>query len=153
MGKAGTISIVVVVAIVIVVGMFVYTESAQRKAFEDVQISFVDVGIKNAGFTSATLDLVIQMHNPNNITATLDSTNYNIWMNNNYLGNGVIFERVDIPPFSTRNVHTDFEVSYLGVAASVVDALLGGQTTWRMSGVAYYDTVFGTIDVPFDSTF
>lgn len=144
------IGIGVAVLIAIGVGSQMYREVEQRKALQNVQISFDGVDVKDIGLTRARLDLVLRMYNPNDITATLDRADYDLWGNGNYLGNGVINKRVDIPPSASRTVHTDFDLDYGGAGKLIWSTLTKGGTSWRMAGTAYYDTLFGTMNIPFD---
>ena len=156
MGKGKKVGIGIGVSIVVIIVAFaslgISQEIQQRKALENIQISFDGVNVKDIGFSGATLDLVFRMYNPNDITATLDRADYDLFLNDNYVGTGQIFQRVDIPAFSSRTVHSEFNLSFGGVAQSLVSALIEGKTTWRVSGTAYYDTLLGTINVPFDFT-
>jgi len=138
--------------IVIFASVGISQEIEQRKALENVEISFDGVNVKDIGFSGATLDLVFRMYNPNDITATLDRADYDLYLNGNYLGMGQISKRVDITAFTSRTVPTEFDLSFGGVAQSLISALIEGETTWRVSGTAYYDTLLGTINVPFDFT-
>jgi len=151
------ITFAVLITITIAVGAIylqteVQTEVEQRKALQNVEISFDGVGNVDPGLTSARLDLVLRMYNPNDITATLDRADFDLWGNENYLGNGVINKRVDIPPFASRTVHTDFELDYGGIGSLIWSTLTASNMTWRIAGTAYYDTPLGTIDIPFDLT-
>jgi len=90
------------------------------------------------------------MYNPNDVTATLDRSKYELWFNENYLGKGSIEEKTDIPPFTSRLVHSEFSLSYAEVGNTIVSALIEEENTWRIQGTAHYDSILGTIDIPFD---
>jgi len=140
------------IGIVIIVLIFTSTEINQRKALENVQITLQEVQIQSFSLSGASLKLFLNMYNPNDITTTLDRADYEIWFNENSLGTGIIDKRVDIPPLESRTVDTDFSLSFAGVGQSVISALTEDEMTWRISGIAYYDTIFGPIEIPFDIT-
>ena len=139
----------VIIAYVII---FAFTEIEQRKALEDIQISFHDATLKDIGFSGATVNLSLSMYNPNDITATLDRADYDLWFNENYLGSGITQKRVDIPPLESRIAATDFDLDFGGAGSSIISAITEGKASWRISGTAYYDTIFGTMNIPFDIT-
>jgi LEA14-like dessication related protein len=148
----------IIVAIVISVVFFSYlstiafSEIEQRKALEDVQISFHEATLQDIGFSGATLDLALEMYNPNDITATLDKADYDLWFNDNFLGHGLTHQRIDIPPFTSKIIHTEFDLDFTGAGKSIISALTQGEASWRLAGTAYYNTILGTLNIPFDIT-
>ncbi len=146
------VGIIIAVAIVAYVAIFAFTEIEQRKALEDIQISFHDASLEDVGLNGATLNLALRMYNPNDVTATFDRADYELWFNDNYLGSGATHQRVDIPPLTSRVVTTDFDLDFVGVGLSIISAITQDQATLRISGTAYYETIFGTINIPFNIT-
>ncbi len=155
-GKIGTgKKIAIAAAVLIVFALIIFVvwiegEKEQREAMQNVQILSFDVQSVRIGLTSATLDIYITMYNPNRrTTATLDRLDYSIFANGNYLANGYISQRVDIPPLSTKTVSTPLQVSYTGALSTAWSALMsGGKINWNLRGTAYFDTLFGTMNVP-----
>lgn len=149
-GNGTKIGIAIVALIIIVGVLFLVNELLQREAMQNVELSFSDVQIRNIGFTSATLEIYLNMYNPNSgITATLDRMDYSVSANGNFLGNGQITQRVDITPRATKTVSSTFQVSYAGTLGAVWSALKnGGNIKWNLKGTAYFDTPFGTLDIP-----
>ena len=154
MDRKKIVSIVGIVAAAIVayVVIFAFTEIEQRKALEDIQISFHGANLQDIDFSGANLNLTLSMYNPNDITATLDRADYDLRFNENYLGTGATHERVDIAPFSSRVVTTDFDLDFSGAGLSIISAITKGEAFWRINGTAYYDTIFGAMSIPFDIT-
>ena len=126
------------------------TDIEQRKALEDIQIEFVDVSIKSIGISGIELKVLLGMYNPNDVIATLDKSEYGLWFNDNYLGQGKIQHKIDILPFTSKQIETNFTLSYAEVGETIVSALTDDQHTWRIKGIAYYDSILGTINIPFD---
>ena len=148
---ASIAAIIIAVGIVAYVAIFASTEIEQRKALEDIQISFHDASLEDLGLSGATVNLALRMYNPN-VTATLDRADYELWFNDNYLGSGATHQRVDIPPLTSRVATTDFDLDFGGAGQSIISAITQGQATWRIAGSAYYETIFGTINIPFNIT-
>lgn len=146
---------VIIAIIIIVSGIFLFNsiiEVEKRQALENVQIEFVSIVLDEIGITGIELGISIDMYNPNDVTATLDKADYEIWFNDNKLGNGVIEQQTDIPPYTSREIKTDFKMGYSEVGETVLAALTEEEHKWRIKGVAHYDTILGTIDMPFDIT-
>jgi len=143
---------VVVIVIIVGFGFFAYSEISQRKALEDIEISLQDVNFSRVGFTSATLSIWLDMYNPNDITATLDRADYEVYLNDNYVGSGQISSKTSIPAYSSTIVKTNFDVAYSGIGPTLISAISNQQIIVRLSGQAYYDTPFGTLTIPFSLT-
>lgn len=142
--------IVVGAAIIGIVLLNIVVEVEQRKALENIQVEFADVSIQDIGLTGVNLEVALDMYNPNDVTATLDRSEYELWFNENHLGKGSIEEKTDIPPFTSRLVRSEFNMSYAEVGNTIVSALTEEEHTWRIQGTAHYDSILGTIDIPFD---
>ena len=153
MRKGRTIGIAVLGGLVIIAGMFAYANFEQKKTLEKIQISLEYVVFQRINLIPAGLDFAFQIDNPNDITTTFDRADYKIFMNDLLFANGVMDERVDVPAFSSRTIHIVLGVDMTALSPSNADVLMEGQATWRIIGTSYYETAFGTIKVPFDSTF
>lgn len=147
--------IIVAVGIVAiaVIGLFLFNlviELEQRKALEHLEIELISVSLSQIELSGIKLGILLDMYNPNEVTATLDKASYEIWFNDNSLGSGTIDQLTDIPPYTSREVKTNFEISYIEAGETVITALTEEEHIWRIKGVAHYETVMGTIDIPFD---
>jgi hypothetical protein len=144
-----------VIAVVVVVFFLfngVSTEIEQRKALEKVQTSVSSVTVNDIGFSGISLHLVLDMYNPNDITATLDRADFDIWINEKFVGNGSIEDRVNIPSYTTRQATTNFDANFYGSLKSGISAILEKEIRLKVSGTAYYDTLLGTLEIPFTFT-
>lgn len=147
MGIVGGVIAVAIVAFFVFNG--VSTEIEQRKALENVEISLYDINLNDVGFSGISLHLVLDMYNPNDVTATLDRADFDVWVNENFVGTGHIEDRVDIPSQTIRKATTDFDANFYGTLKSGLSAILEKQIRLKISGEAHYDTILGTLDIPF----
>lgn len=147
------IFIVIIIVIIIIGSLIAFSvliEVEKRQSLEQLQIQLVDVTFKGISLTHVTLDIVLDMYNPNDITATLDQASYQIWFNDNELGYGIIDQQTDIPPFESRTVKSEIDLNFNELGETIISALSEKENTWRIKGMAHYDTILGTIDIPFD---
>lgn len=144
--------IIIGVTIIGILLLNIIVEVEQRKALKGIKVEFADVSIQNVGLTGVNLEVSLDMYNPNNVTATLDRSEYELWFNENYLGKGSIEQKIDILPLSSRLVYSEFDLSYAEVGTTIVSLLTEEKYTWRIQGTAHYDSILGTIDIPFDIT-
>ena len=150
MGKLKWIVGIIVLVIVGLVGYSYFSyEVAKREALKDCEFRLTDVGIARIGLTSADLIIVFEIYNPNDITATLDRVDFSLYGNDNYLGDGEITKKVNIPPYSKKRVSAPFTLYYSGAAGVIWSALKEGEVVWKITGIAYIDTLLGTMEIPF----
>jgi len=150
MGKG--IVAVVIVGILLLGGFYIFSEYEKREALKNCEISLADVRIVSIGLTSAKLEVVLRIYNPNDVTATLDHIDYELYGNGEFLGNGEFIRRVDIPPHSSRLVSSYFTLDYTGALKAIWSALKKGDIMWKIKGVAHIDTPIGILNIPFEKT-
>lgn len=148
MGKG--IAGVVIVSILLLGGFYIFSEYEKREALKNCEISLADVRVVSIGLTSAKLEIVLRIYNLNDVTATLDRIDYELYGNGEFLGNGEFMRRVDIPPHSSKLVSSYFTLDYTGALKTVWSAIKKGDVVWKIKGVAHIDTPIGTLDIPFE---
>jgi len=141
---------VVVVGILIFSGFYVFSEYQKRVALQNCEISLADVRVASIGLTSAKLEVVLRIYNPNDVTATLDRIDYELYGNGEFLGNGEFIRRVEIPPHSSKLVSSYFTLDYTGALKTVWSAIKKGDVVWKIKGITHIDTPIGTLDIPFE---
>jgi len=123
----GKLKWIVGIVVFIIVGLIGYSyfsyEVAKREVLKDCEFRLADVGIRSMGLTSAELNIVLEIYNPNDITATLDRADFSVYGNDNYLGDGEITKKINIPPHSKKRISVPFTLDYFGAAHVIWSAL------------------------------
>ncbi len=133
------------------VGYFLYSEYQKVQALRDLKIYLVDVRVVTVGLTSATLELKLRVHNPTSVPVSIDRVAYTLYGDGNYVADGGITEKTDIPAGGERLMTSRLEVSYSGLAKTVYEVITrGGGLAWRVKGVIYSTTLLGTHTVSFE---
>lgn len=135
---------------VVAVAIFGYQQYQERNALKNIQISVSGVKIENVNLTSASLNFTLKIVNPNNTPATIDRTNYTVFINNVSLGTGQNQQKVTIPAGGTAFIPQPFVASNIGAAQSAWAFLTQAQVQWRLVGTAYFDTFLGTVSTGYD---
>ena len=149
--RGATIVIVAIIIIVLVVaGAFGYQQYQQRASLKNVQIGVEGVQVESVNLTSASLVFSLRITNPNTNAVTIDRTNYTVFINNISLGSGQNQQKVTIPAGGSVVISQPFNVSYTGAAQSVWSYITQGKGEYRLVGTAYFDTLLGTVGVPYD---
>ena len=119
-----------IILLVIFSGFYLYTEYSKRTALQNCEIDLYDVRVRSIGLRGMDLDVVFEIYNPNSITATLDSMDYEIYVNDKHLASGTIRDRIDIYSYSSKNVETSIQVGYLDVGKAIWSAIQRGDVEW-----------------------
>lgn len=143
------VSVIVIIA-VIAVAIFGYQQYQERNALKNIQISVSGVKIDSVNLTSASLNFTLKVTNPNTSPATLDRTNYTLYINNVSLGTGQNQQKVTIPAGGTAFIPQPFTVSNTGAAQGAWAFLTQNQVQWRLVGTVYFDTFLGTVSTGYD---
>ncbi|MDW5564141.1 MAG: LEA type 2 family protein [Methanomassiliicoccus sp.] len=151
--KGWVIAVVAIIIVVIaVVGVFGYQQFQQRDALRNIQVSVDGVSVESLNLSTAVLNVSLRFTNPTTNMATLDRTDYTLFINNVSLGTGQNLEKVNIPAGGSVVVSQPFNVSYSGAAQTAWSYLTNNVINWRLVGTAYFDTFLGTVSVPYDLT-
>lgn len=151
--KKALVAVILVVIIIAGLGYFLYTEYQKVQAARNLKIYLVDAYPVSIGLTSATLELKLRIYNPTDVTITIEGIDYTLYGDGNRVGEGSIYGRLEIPARGSKIVTSRFDVTYAGLARTVLDFILsGGRLTWRVTGYIYVSTLFGTQTVYFEAT-
>jgi LEA14-like dessication related protein len=143
------IAIIVIIA-VIAVAIFGYQQYQERNALRDIQISVSGVKIESVNLTSASLNFTLKVTNPSTTPATIDRTNYTVFINNVSMGSGQNQQKVTIPAGGTVFIQQPFMASNMGVAQSAWAFLTQDTVEWKLVGTVYFDTFLGTVSTGYN---
>jgi LEA14-like dessication related protein len=144
------IAIVIVVIVVVGVAIFGYQQVQQREALKNIQISVDGIKVESINLSSASLNFSLRVTNPNTNPATIDRTDYTVFINNISLGSGQNLEKVTIPAGGSVVISQPFTVSYLGAAKSAWSYITQDGVSYNLVGTAYFDSFLGTVSVPYN---
>jgi parallel beta-helix repeat protein len=146
----------VVIAILIVVvgvGLFIVTsikkpefsvKQVRIKEFETFDLVLVEAPV------GVTFNVVLDIHNPNFIGATVKDLNYEFYVNKVYVGTGSLPQSVAIPAKGNTTIETDVRVYLPSTIKSLVTILQHGGATATVKGEVMVSVpVMGEITVPF----
>ena len=114
-----------------------------------MQIGVDSIQVEDVDLTSADLIFHLRVANPNTNAVIIDRTDYTVMINNISLGSGQNQRTVTIPAGGSVVIPQPFTVSYEGAAQSIWSYLVQGGAEYRLVGTAYFDTLLGTVGVPY----
>jgi LEA14-like dessication related protein len=129
---------------------------AQRAAIAKADFKFDHVALTSADIpfvtpdAKANLQVVLNVTNPNPVTARLDRLDYTLLMEGSQVGAGATSEDFAVDPGATKPLTLSLAIPYLGLPQLVIDALQKRQATFTLNGTSHLKATIAGVDIPLD---
>lgn len=110
----------------------------------------VDIAIPLSAST-IDLDFAIEVDNPNSVGLRLDEIDFDLFINDTRILDGVSQQRIDIPANGRGDMRLRTSIGYDNLRslwAEMVSAIRGERARYEIRGNAYYDTPIGRLRFP-----
>ena len=110
----------------------------------------VDIAIPLSAST-IDLDFSIEVDNPNSVGLRLDEIDFDLFINDNRILDGVSQQRIAIPANGRGDMRLRTSIGYNNVRMlwnEIVGAVRGERARYEIRGNAYYDTPLGRLKFP-----
>lgn len=122
---------------------------AQRRAIEQAKFSLRNVQLLGVDLVGVNLLVTMQLENPTETDIVLDRLEYSLSVNGIKAFDGGVKERLSVPAAQTRPLPIQISLAYADLSSQVRGLLVSRQvSSWKVVGVAHFDTPVGTIDYP-----
>lgn len=131
---------------------FISERQAIAKAeftFKRVELQHLDIPGMTAN-PKADLKILLDVRNPNAVTARLDRLDYEVYMEGTRVGTGAMTEDFAVEPGATKELALPVAVPYDGLPGPTLQALLTRRAHFRIKGVSHVSTPLGRMDYPFE---
>jgi LEA14-like dessication related protein len=101
--------------------------------------------------SSIDFDFVIAVDNPNRVGLNLDQIDFNLFVNDSRILEGVSRQRIDIPANGYGDVRLSARVGYSqirGLWNELADVIQGNRARYEIRGNAYYNSPVGRLKFP-----
>ncbi len=101
--------------------------------------------------SSIDLDFTIEVRNPNRVGLKLDQIDFNLFINDQRILDGVSQQRINIPANGYGDVRLSTRFGYQQVRTlftEVADLIRGDRARYEIRGNAWYDTPVGRLKFP-----
>lgn len=101
--------------------------------------------------SSLDFDFTLGVNNPNRVGLRLDRVDFNLFINDSRILDGISDQRVNIPANGYGDVHVRARVGYDSIRSifrEVADLIQGNRARYEIRGNAYYNTPIGTMKFP-----
>lgn len=94
--------------------------------------------------------MVLDVYNPNFLGATVTDVEYDLYVNDVYVGKGSLPRSVTIPANGKTNVETEVSVSVPSTIQALITTIQQRGATAKINGNVYISVpILGSISVPF----
>lgn len=114
------------------------------------EISLENVIVKEVSLSAASLVLEVKVENPNLFDITLKGLDFNLYLNDSFVGKGLVGENVAIKRRETTIVPVPFSAQYQDLWEMVRLLLRDGPKDYRIQGTVTLDTFFWDTQKAFD---
>ncbi len=101
--------------------------------------------------SSLDFDFTLGVNNPNRVGLRLDRVDFNLFINDSRILDGISDQRINIPANGYGDVHVRARVGYDSIRSifrEVADVIQGNRARYEIRGNAYYNTPIGTMKFP-----
>lgn len=126
--------------------------SLAGKTFAEPQVTLKDVKLTGVGLTGGSLDVVLNVYNPNNFRLDASRLTYKVMMDTLGFANGSIDQLTTVQSKDSTAVRIPVNFSYAGLGEAGRQILNTGSVNYRVLGDLIVATPLGNFTVPYDRT-
>ena len=118
--------------------------------FKDPIVTFKDVKITGLGVTGGSVEIVLDVYNPNGFRLDGSRLTYKLMVETLTFGSGIYDSRFQVEKGDTSEIRLPFNFSYLGANAVGRQLLQTGSVEYRVLGDVTVNTPIGAFTRPYD---
>ena len=143
----------VALLVLVAVNYSTHQNSTQRPVIGNIQLRSTSIDITGLNGTDLNINLKAVLYNPNGFGATLDTAEYSVYANGNYLGSGKTTQEYDLTPQSSETLTFPLSVGWNEEFRTVESYIVNwGNITWMVNGTAKINIGGLSISAPFEFT-
>lgn len=122
-------------------------------AFKQPVVSLKDVKLRGIGLSGGSLDVVLNVYNPNGYRLDATRLSYKVALADSVpLATGLLDSQFTVQDDDSTQVTIPVNFTYAGIGAAGRELLNSGAVNYRVSGDVTVGTVVGNFTVPYSST-
>lgn len=123
-----------------------------QQVFNNPIVSFKDVRFNGIGLQGGSVDVVLNVYNPNHYGLSAQRMDYQVMVDSVPLGTGAITRSFGVRGSDSTEVHLPVTFSYSGLGSAGRSLLARGVVNYRVLGNITVGTPIGNFTRPFDRT-
>lgn len=132
--------------------VFTGCASLARATFKDPLVTFKDARITSLGVTGGSLEVVLDVYNPNQYRLEGTKVTYKVIVDSTEFGEGEYTTRFGVDEGQTSEVRLPLNFTYRGIGAAGRALSQMGSVRYRVLGDFTVATPIGTFTRPYDQT-
>ena len=120
-----------------------------RQAFSNPVVSVKDVRVKGIGLQGGSLDLILDVYNPNEYRLDASRITYQVWVDSSQIATGEIEKLVTLTDKGNSEVVVPVNFTFAAVQKALVHYAQRGSVDYRVTGAFTMQTPFGSITRPY----
>jgi LEA14-like dessication related protein len=126
--------------------------SLGRSIFEEPVVQFKAVRLNGLGVTGGSLDVVLNVYNPNGFKLEATQLTYNLLMDSVHVADGVLDSDFVVQSGDSSEVVIPVNFTYSGLGRAGQELLRSGTVNYRVRGDVTVGTPLGNFTRPYDQT-
>lgn len=123
-----------------------------RATFKEPVVSLKEFTITGLGISGGSVDVVLNVYNPNNFKLDATKMTYRVDVDSVQLGNGEIDSRFVVNSGDSSTVRLPVRFTYAGLGAAGRSLITAGTINYRVRGDFTVGTPLGNFTRPYDRT-
>lgn len=126
--------------------------SVGRSVFEQPVVTFKDLRVNGLGLQGGSLDVVLNVYNPNRFALNATRLTYQLMVDSVPLGTGALDDRFVVQRGDSSTVRLPVTFTYAGLGTAGRQLLQSGTVNYRVLGDVTVATPLGSFTRPYDRT-
>lgn len=123
-----------------------------RQAFANPLVEVKDVRVKGVGVQGGSLDLVLDVYNPNDYRIDTRRLSYEVWVDSSQVATGEIDKLLTLSNKGHSEVVVPVNFTYASVQKAILAFAMRGSVDYRVRGSFTMATPFGDISRPYSGS-
>jgi LEA14-like dessication related protein len=140
------------VAGVMAVGMMAACATLGRAAFKEPVVSLKDVRVNGLGFNGGSVDIMLNVYNPNHFDLDATRLTYKLFVDTIPLGTGATDSNFTVSDGDTTQVALPLSFTWTGAGEAARSLMNTGTVNYRVVGDITVGSSVGTFTLPYDRT-
>lgn len=140
------------VAAVVVAGTITACATLGRAALKEPVVTLKDVRVKGIGFNGGSVDILLNVYNPNHFNLDATRITYKLFVDTIPLGTGATDSEFTVTKGDTTQVPLPLSFTWAGAGQAARSLMNTGTVNYRVVGDITVGSSYGTLTLPYDRT-
>jgi LEA14-like dessication related protein len=123
-----------------------------RQLFAQPVVEVKDVKVRAVGLQGGSLDVILDIYNPNEYRLDATAITYKVWVDSNEVATGTIEKMLSLSEKGRSEIVVPVDFTFAAVQKAIQGLARRGYVEYRVAGEASIATPFGKITRPYSGT-